>query len=257
MDLNLYMRVLWRFRLLVGCGLALAFVLALLSYVRIDFSGGSPSITYRTQEQWSSSATVFVTQQGFPLGRSIYDEVVPVGPGAADPSATSYVPRYADPSRFSSYAQLYARIVSSDLLKVQMLKKGPLPGTVTASPGVDARNPGIQLPLVEIQGLGATAADARAMATRSTRALIGFVSRQQAANNIDPSKRVILRVLNQAAPSVLVVPRTKTRPAFIFVAVLVACLALAFLLENMRPRVRAVRADEPRLAGTGESRRSA
>ena len=107
MDLSLYLRTFWRFRLLVVFGFLLAVVLGLFSFVKVDFGNGF-DVSYCDSEQWGSSSSVFVTQEGFPLGRSIYDEVVPVEPGSADPNGTSYVPRYADPSRFSSYANLYA-----------------------------------------------------------------------------------------------------------------------------------------------------
>ena len=255
MDLNLYLRVLWRFRILALIGLLLATLLALLSLVKVDVSNGF-DLSYRDSEQWASSASIFITQEGFPLGRSIYDEVVPVGsPGTTDPNATSYVPRYNDPGRFASYAPLYARLASSDLLKNEMLRDGPLPGTVSASPGTDPTNPGVILPLVEIRGFATTAADAKATAARATRALVDYVRQQQAGNKIAVDSRVILRVLDEPSPPVLATPRTKTRPVFVFIAVLLAVAGLIFLLENVRPRVRVV-ASAPTV-DVGESRRSA
>jgi len=256
MDLSLYLRTFWRFRVLVACGFVLALALGVLSFVKIDVAGGL-DVSYRGSEQWSSSSTVFVTQEGFPLGRSIYDEVVRVGPGASDPSGTSYVPRYADPSRFASYANLYARLVSSDLLERRMERVNPLPGKVSASAGVDPRNPGIVLPIVEIQGVAASAGQARTTAARATRALTAYVKQEQAANKIAPSKRIILRVLDNPSPPVLVVARSKTRPVFVFLAVLIALAALVFILENLRPRLRAVHDDEVEAVLSSESRRTA
>ena len=46
MDLQLLLRVVWRFRALVACGLAVGILLATLSYVRIN-PGGSPLFEYR------------------------------------------------------------------------------------------------------------------------------------------------------------------------------------------------------------------
>jgi hypothetical protein len=257
MDLSLYLRTFWRFRMLVVCGFLLAVVLGLFSFVKVDFGNGF-DVSYRDSEQWGSSSSVFVTQEGFPLGRSIYDEVVPVEPGSADPNGTSYVPRYVDPSRFSSYANLYARLAESDLLKHRLEEVAPLPGTISASAGVDQKNPGIVLPIVEIQGLAATAEGARATVARATRALVVYVEQQQRANKIALNRRVILRVLDDPSPPVLVVGRTKTRPVFVFVAVLIAFAALIFVLENLRPpRRRGTQDDESDASLSTPSRRSA
>lgn len=257
MDINLYLRVLWRWRTVVVLGLVLATALAALSLVRVSWSGGSVEAKYRGQEQWASAATVFVTQAGFPLGRSIYDEAVPVQPAGKDPNGQSYVPRFADPSRFSSYAQLYARLASSDLLKRQMALDGPLKGSVSADAATDARNPGIALPLVEIQGLAATARDAQELAGRATKALVSYVEREQTANAIAPSRRVILRVLNEPSPPIVVTPRSKTRPVFVFVAVMMAFAALIFVLQNLRPQKVAAKDDAPDSAVSSDARRLA
>lgn len=259
MDLSLYLRVIWRFRILVAFGVVLATALAAFSFLRIGFADGSFDVSYRQSEQWASFATIFVTQEGFPLGRSIYDESLPVTPstGAADDEgAAGYVPRYVDPTRFSSYAQLYARLAGSDLLERQMEREAPLRGSVSATAGTDPRNPGIILPLVELQAVAADPAGAQETAGRAMRALLAYVEREQRANQIDPSKRVILRVLNEASPPTLVAGRSLTRPAFFFLAVMIGVLALAFVLENLRPRVRAVPPAED-VALRSESRRTA
>lgn len=224
MDLSQYLRVVNRFRWIVACGVVLAVVLSALSLVKIDSNG---TISYRSAERWSSTATVFVTQKGFPLGRSIYDEVIQTG-------GTSSVPRYNDPSRFASYAQLYAQIASSDLLRREMRKNAPPRGSVNASAGVDPRNPGIVLPLVEIQGTGTSAEAAHQATTWATSSLITYIARQQAANKIAPGKRVILRILDNPSTPTLIAGRSKTRPAFIFFAVLTACAALIFTLDNLK-----------------------
>lgn len=255
MDLSVYLGTLWRFRVLVAIGFVLATALALLTLFKVDVANGFAA-SYRDSEQWSSTAQVFVTQEGFPLGRSIYDEVIPVGPSGNDPGTTSYVPRYADPSRFSSYANLYARLVTSDLLARRIERDGPLPGTVGASAGVDPRNPGIVLPIVEIQGLATSPVDARETARRATRALLAYVAQEQAAAEIAPSRRIILRVLDEPAPATLVVGRSMARPVFVFLAVLMACAALVFVLENLRPRGTAAE-DREATVLSGESRRSA
>jgi hypothetical protein len=225
MDLSQYLRVVRRFWGIVVVGVLLAVLLGVLSLVKIDLASGK--VSYRGSERWASTASVFVTQKGFPLGRSIYDEVIRT-------SDTTSVSRFNDPSRFASYAQLYAQIASSDLLRSEMRKGAPPRGSVSAAAGTDVRNPGIVLPLVEITGTGQTAKAAQHATTWATRSLIDYIQQQQAANKIAPGKRVILRILDQPSPPTLIAGRSKTRPVFIFLAVLTACAALIFTLDNLK-----------------------
>jgi hypothetical protein len=44
MDLGLFARVLWRFRLLAVCGFIAALLLAMLTYTTIELDGGLPTI---------------------------------------------------------------------------------------------------------------------------------------------------------------------------------------------------------------------
>jgi hypothetical protein len=68
MDMQLYLRILWRFKPLVAAGLLLAIPLAVLSFAKVSFAGGSPSLKYRQAQTWQSEAVLFVTQRGFPWG---------------------------------------------------------------------------------------------------------------------------------------------------------------------------------------------
>ena len=128
MDLALYARVAWRFRILVLVGALLGVVLATLSVGRVSLEGG-PKITSRG-EQWSSTATILVTQRGYPLGRAVYDEFERVDTGAPEPAV---IPKYSDPSRFGTTALLYARLATSDAVRQLMRKSGPINGAILAS----------------------------------------------------------------------------------------------------------------------------
>src|SRR5436190_10665171 len=105
MDIALYMRVMWRFRRLMVTGLILAFALAFLSYVKVS-PGGHPTMTYRSDEQWISYSTLFVTQQGFPWGRSVISSSSP-GETPAQKAQARDAEQFADPGRFASLAVLY------------------------------------------------------------------------------------------------------------------------------------------------------
>src|SRR5438270_3391547 len=102
MDLRLYFRVIWRFRIVVGLGLVLACALSFLSYGRISFKGGSPEVSYRQSETYAASSLIFLTQKGFPYGYTVlpYQAAPQLGP-----SGPTYVPQYATPGTFSQLAQ--------------------------------------------------------------------------------------------------------------------------------------------------------
>ena len=68
MDLTLFFRVIWRYRILVMTGLLVAVLAAFLAMVRIT-PGGSPALSLRGEKSYASYTTLFVTQTGFPWGR--------------------------------------------------------------------------------------------------------------------------------------------------------------------------------------------
>ena len=107
MDLALYARVFWRFRLLVVLGLLLAVTLALLSIVRVSTDG----LTYRQQEQWVSRAMLLITEPQFPEGRSVFEQSIP--PVSTDTPQT-YAAPFANPDRFVALANLYAQLATSE-----------------------------------------------------------------------------------------------------------------------------------------------
>ena len=59
------------------------------------------------------------------------------------------------------------------------------------------------------------------------------------------AERVQVEVVRQPQAPSLLEPRKKTRPIIVFLTVAIATFGLAFILENLRPRVRAVPGEEP------------
>jgi hypothetical protein len=73
-----------------------------------------------------------------------------------------------------------------------------------------------------------------------------YIVQQQVANRIPAKKRVVLQVITSANKhnTTLAAGRKKTTPIVIFLTVLLAAVGLAFVLENLRPRVRSLPSDE-------------
>jgi hypothetical protein len=235
MDLDLYLRVLWRFRRLVAIGFTLAVVLSVFSFAKISTSSGSTKLVYRQQQTWQSEAVLFVTQPGFPWGTTT--------PQYEDPrNGVPAIPK-ADAQRLSSWAVLYARLATT--FQVQRLMQHPpkKPTDVTAETiaAPPFSTPAI-LPLISVKALGTTRERAAALATDQAQAIMKYVVRNQRGADISPSDRVMIQEVQPPVPrlATLVGKRGKTLPVIVFLAVMTAVIGLAFVLENLRPGIRAV-----------------
>jgi hypothetical protein len=234
MDLGVYLRVLWRFKILVAIGLVVASVLAINTLVRVEFRGGKPTVSYRADEVWESAATLFVTQQGFPWGRAILDEVVRIESGTAEPQ---FIPRYGDPGRYSGLAALYAELAKSDAVQRQVMRTATREQRYEAEL-VKAPDGSTSLPLVSIKGYGPSPRAAQQVAIEASDAFRRYLAAQQLRNGIPADKRVVVFPVRRASPPVIFESRSFVQPIFIFLLVLMVFIALAFVLENLRPRVR-------------------
>jgi hypothetical protein len=227
-DLGLFLRVLWRFKVLVALGFVLALTLATLSLARVDFRGGSPTLTYRQAEQWQSYTTLIISPRGFPWGRSVFSLEF-------------------DPSRFATLATIYANLAQSDAVKRIMARDWNVrQGAIVAQPVLANQNNSSAppLPLMTIAATTSSAPRSVAVAERATAAFLHFLRVEQSNNGIPKNKRVVVSEIKHATPPVLLKGRSKTTPIAVFLAVMIVCVGLAFMLENLRPRVHAVSQDE-------------
>jgi hypothetical protein len=239
MDLQLYLRVFWRFRVLVLIGFVLAIQLTFLAVVRVGFEDGKPQLTFREQQKWAAYSTLFVTQRGFPWGRSVIntDQVPQSQPKEADKVRAQ---QFADPGRFSSLALLYSQLATSDPVRQIMLKHGPIDGEITAVPVLSQDAYAAALPLISMAGVCDKPACAITLGRRHMNAFRTFLEQQQKANDIEPRYRVALTVVKQPRKAELLAGRSITVPALAFISVMIVTLGLCLILENMRPRTRPV-----------------
>jgi len=227
MDLSLYFRVFWRFRFLVGAGLLLAIGLSFLSFVKVNVNG-SPTLKYREQEKWTSSTTLLVQPPGFTWGETSSGDLSVV-------------------NAYGSLALLYARLATGDAVKRIVLRDGPIkPATIEASYVSQAPGDpnGAPLPLISITATAPSSRLAVSAVTRQTSAFVRYLENKQTQNGIPTRKRVRAQLVQSAQPPVLLKGRSKTLPIVVFLTVMLAVVGLAFMLENMRPRVRAVEQED-------------
>jgi hypothetical protein len=234
MDLPLYFRVLWRFRLLVVPGFVVAVALAVLAYGKVDFAHGF-AITPRRTPVYQVDGLLLLTQKGFPWGNSKQQYI----PGDA---ATGLPPvPIGDMSRMSGIAMIYSELASSDAVKAMTLRKPTKLEKVVTSPYAPASAPpGTVLPMVALSAEAASPARAAALMNSRIVAFERYLTEQQDDAHLSPASRVVLQVLQTASPKTAIVlsGAKKTLPIVVFLAVMIAVVGLAFMLENMRPRVR-------------------
>ena len=245
MDLALFFRVLWRFKAIVLLGLSLAFALAFLSYVKVDFGNGF-KLSYRENAQWESLSTLFVTDPNFTLGSTSEG-------GTADAEAAA-----AAAQRMLSLTALYMQLATSDQVLVMMAREAPIDGIVQTYPITstgDSR--GDPLPMMTFSAISATPERAHRLARRHIKAFQTYIRNDQNRVGVAPGKRVRVEAVRQPQVPTLLVPRKKTRPIIVFLTVAIATFGLAFILENLRPRVRAVPDEEATRRPKPPRRRSA
>jgi capsular polysaccharide biosynthesis protein len=232
-DLNLYGRVLWRFKYLVATGFVVAVLLAILAAARVSFSHGL-TVTYRKPAIWQSQAALLITQRGFPYGRL-----------ATTNDAA------ANGGQFTGLVSLYARFVNSDAVQARLHLSAN--EAVVGQSVVDSSPYGATaLPILGISGYASTPPHARELANRGVSIFKTYIDQEQRAAGIPAGQRIVLQQINAASPAVLFQGHKKTLPILAFMTVVIATLGLAFLLENMRPRAPAVsspgtRGQEPEL----------
>jgi hypothetical protein len=245
MDLRLLLRVLWRFRALVLIGFVFAAGLAVVSFYRVSFDGGRPEFRYRETEEWASYARVLVTQPGFDWGDAVVDlDRAQVSEGDVERLGI----QEAVETRLANQAIFYSRLidskderlVDSDALRRIILREGPISGSIEAAPVPALEGSESVLPIISIAGIADSPSTSLALTQRTASALREYIADQQRSRGVEASDRIGLEVVQAAGGTRLLAGRAKTLPIVVFLTVMVAVMGLAFILENLRPRVRSV-----------------
>lgn len=247
MDLGAYMRVLSRFKVLIILGFLLAAALAFLATAKVSFRAGKPHVTYRQSQLYQADTILLVTQQGFPWGRT----VLPASTDGLPTGTQSTSPQYADPNRLAGLAVFYAELANGDAVQAAIKRDKSLHGLMNASATLP--NPSQYnsvLPFVDIQGFATTPHQAVLISSKGTAALQRYIEQQQSAAGIAQTQRVLLDIVKKPDKVTVAVRRKKTLPIMVFLIVFTAALGSAFILENLRPRVRR---GEPDLAEVSEA----
>ena len=213
MDIGLYVDVVRRHWRVAVVGVAVTLVAAFFSYFTIGGSG----LRHRTPASYVSSATLLVTERGFPYGQAASN---------TDP---------VDLSRYQYLATLYANMAMGDAVKRLVEQHGKLiDGRIYgASPGrsSDGTTP---LPVVVISAYDVSAPKARALARQVSTALRTVLERAQAQAGIKQPARVLLTTVGSGRNAEVFEPRRPTKPIMVALLGLMVTFGLVFLIENLR-----------------------
>lgn len=227
MDIRLHLKVLWRWRKLVAIGVAVAFLLSIL----VTFKVGPGGFEWRSPATYESTSRTFVTQAGFPWGRTTLpgsDTTQPAVPQPDEPSRS-----FAPPARFTELATVYSYLAQSDNVR-RLIKPMPQDGQIQVA---TVPNPmtGDPLPLLQIITKSNSDAGARALNRDTIQALREYLNENVRLNRVPADERVQLEVLNPPRLAVLTGGRSMTRSIIIALLVLVGTVVAVYVLENLYP----------------------
>lgn len=222
MDLLHHLQVMSRWKRVIIAGTLIGILLAALA----TFKPGAGGVTYRQAESWKATSTLFVTQPGFPWGRTTLPGSDPNQPETARSKDQSF----ADPARFSVLAVIYTYLAKSE--QVDRLGRR-LPEGSEVSAREIATASGDTLPLLALETTASTAAAAKALNAERTEALLRYLRDQQDQNKVPEGQRVQVSVLNGPEVAKVSSHGAMLAIAMVFLAFL-ASIGAAYLFENLR-----------------------
>jgi len=224
-NLLAYWQVLKAQRTVVIVGTAVAVLLAAMALVHVSPSG----VAYRSPPTYVATTTMFVTQPGFPWGRTVLNEYLKAqggGPNAAP------VPKYADPGRLAYLAGLYARLAGGDGVKkiVDPTGKKSLRYQVDQVTTSD----GSPFPLINVSAFAGSGPAAVSLANRVSAALQTYVARNQTLGNVPEATRVSLPFVHRAERAKVFEGVKYTAPLMLFVLGMAVTIFVAFVRHNVQ-----------------------
>jgi hypothetical protein len=221
-------------------GLALACALALFALVRPV--ADVPPLELREPPTYESNVRLFITQPGFPWGRSVLRVV--------DDQTVE-----GDPSRFASLAVLYAQLANSDAIQrrvtidgvnlADLVDRGEVFATVVPQSEFSS-NP---LPLIDVTGRYTSADGAQKLARDTAAALKGYIVRGQQGASIGESDRVVLEIVDTAEPGEQVGSPVLSLPILVFMTIIFLTLGVIFVRHNLERAPSAALDEEIERAG--------
>jgi hypothetical protein len=218
-----------RRRGLVIAGLLVSALVATL----VTFKPTPDGVEWRAEPTYMSTSRTYVTQPGFPLGRTQLPGSDPAQLAAPRPRAGE--PSFASPDRFKELAGIYTALLQSE----QVRRLGsPVPPEDQMEVRV-LQDPSTQgpLPLIELATTAANPRLAQSYNKAALGALRDYIHKNVRENGVSPAERVEVQFINAPMPGVLIGGRSLKHSAIAFILGMLITFGLVFLLERRSRRV--------------------
>lgn len=208
--------------------------------ILVSFSVTPGGLEWRSQATFESESRIFVTQAGFPWGRTTLPGSDPT---AVDP-LQQFAPdgerrRFGAPSRFMELATIYSYLAQSDVVR-RLIRPMPDEDQIVVW-AVPNPTTGDALPLLSILTRANSSGAAQELNRSAIGALREYLNRNERQGGVPRDQRVRLQVLNPPPPGALASGRSITRSLIVVLLVLLGTALVVYLLENAYPRARAER----------------
>lgn len=222
MDLKSVATVIGRHRIAASIGVALAVTLAFLAAFRFD-STSFPPVERRQPTTYESTARLFITQPGFPWGRSSLQYTNrPDQPPVIE----------GDPDRFASLAVLYANLANTDRVQGGLAEDDR--GKVGAKVVTVSQFSSEPLPMLDVVAKATTPAHARKLASTVTDSLVRFIKTNQAQSQISADERVVLELIDPPRLGKVVSSPSPALPVLVLLTILLLTVGSIFVFDNWR-----------------------
>jgi hypothetical protein len=222
MDLKSFATVIGRHRAAMVIGVVAAVTLAFLAAYRLDTTSFPPP--RRQATTYESTARLFVTQPGFPWGRSAlrYSHL-----GTNQPPVVE-----GDPDRFAQLALLYSQIANTARVQGGLADKDR--DAVVAKVVTESQFSSTPIPMVDIVARATTPGHARELASTVTNSLLRFIESNQAQARIPVKERVVLQVIDPPRLGIVASSPSPALPLLVFLTMLFLTIGWIFVVDNWR-----------------------
>ena len=239
MDLRSAAEAIRSHRRVAYVGVGLAFLLSILAFAKPV--ADVPPLEPREPVEYESTVRLFITQPGFPWGRSVLrviEEQTVEG----------------DPSRFAALALLYAQLANSAVIQREVVLDGERLPDIETSEVVATVVPTSEfstnpLPLIDITALHTSADGSQQLARDTAIELRNYVVKGQTEAGTPESERIVLLQIDAADPGEAVGTPVLSLPVIVFTTIVLLTLGLIFTLSNLERTTRGALDDETERGG--------
>lgn len=210
MEIERHLEVIRRSKALLGAGVVLGLLFAVLAGHRVLLDGG-PKLEPRQAETWTSSSELLVT--------------------AGDEPYTNF--KFPDPALTAHLAFVYSRFFESDRIESR-LGRLPEDAEIAAVALPASQNSSEVLPVIALDTSAQTSEAARSLNAALISAFRQDLTLRQERNGQRPQGRIRLEVLKRPQAAVLTKGRKPTLPIMVFLLTVAGALGAAYVRENLR-----------------------